>query len=276
MAGFGPPLDLSGLQYGPSAVRAQPQTAGWYDRPRKAGDRPVEASSCTVLTRLPEVVFDVNGYYRALGFRFPYEGITRAALREHYAAVGGPDDPYLTQVFQLLIDAAERAAYDRAPFGEMHLDRIQARLVEERVKRQAAIRNPGPHVRATQDEILQEMGLESNGDDTVNHYPGADDRLLDPVQDEALDQRPWPWGYYQWSSGCPDTGRLKRLQAMLVAELAAREASVRFAVGYCGRSRTDSRFVVHRNYGVDTVYLREDHEPDGELAAAAADVLLDN
>lgn len=276
MAGWSAPLDLSGLQYGPSAVRAEPQTAGWYDRPRKAGDGPVEASSCTGMARLPEVVFDVNGYYRALGFRFPFEGITRRSLREHYAACGGPDDPYLTQVFQLLLDPAERAAYDRAPFGETHLDRIQLRLIEERVKRQAARRNPGPGVRATQDEILRKMGLEPNGDEEVNHYPGADDKLSDPGQDEALDQQPWPWGYYRWSSGCPDTGRLERLQAMLVAELAAREVSMRFAVGYCGRSRTDSRFVVHRNYGVDTVYLREDHEPDEELAAAAADALLDN
>lgn len=278
MAGFSAPLDLSGLQYGPSAPRVQPPEAGWYDRPRKAGDGPVEASSCTGMVRLPEVVFDVNGYYRALGFRFPFsrDGITRRSLRERYAAAGGPDDPYLTQVFQLLLDPAERAAYDRAPFGERHLDRIQVRLLDEQVKRQAARRNPGPDTRATQSEILREMGLEPESGSTADYYPGGDDKEEDLVHDEALDRKPWPWGYYRWSSGCPDTGRLELLQSMLVAELASRQVSMRFAVGYCGRSRTDSRFVVHRTYGADTVYLREDREPDEELAAAAADALLDN
>lgn len=275
MSGLGPPLDLSGYQYGPSAAPQAVVEPGWYDRPRRAGSGPLEASSCTVLAIVPMVVFDVNGYYRALGFSFPYTGITRRTLREHYAAARGPDDPYLTEVFQLLLDEDVRRAYDRAPLGEAHLDRVQKRLLEERIKREALRRNPSFDTRATQHEIMREMGLEPDDDSSSNHYPEGDDKEPDLVHDEDLDQQPWLWGYYRWSSGCPDTGRLARWQSMIVSQLAAQEVSIRFCVGFCGRSRTDSRFVVHRTYGMSTAYLREDHEPDQDMAAAAAAALLD-
>lgn len=276
MAGFSAPLDLSGFQFGPSAARRTEEEAGAYNRPRKAGSGPVEAYSGTGMVRLPEVVFDVNGYYRALGFAFPYRGITRRSLREHYAAAGGPDDPYLTQVFQLLLDADERAAYDRAPFGETHLDRVQRRLIDERVKRQAARRSPGPDTRAAQNDILREMGLDPDQEGQEIDYPGGDDKPSPIGQDEDLFQEPWPWGYFTWTSGCPDTGRLARWQEMISRQLAAREVSMRFAVGFCGRSRTDSRFLVHRTLGTSTAFLREDHEPDEDMAAAAAAALAEH
>lgn len=275
MSGFSAPLDLSGYQYGPSAAPQAAVEPGWYDRPRRAGYGPVDATSCTTMVRLPEVVFDVNGYYRALGFRFPYTGVTRRTLREAYRVAGGPDDAYLTAVFQLLLGNDQRAAYDRAPFGQRHLDELQIRLIDEQVKREAARRAPSLDTRAAQHEILREMGLPVPEEVPGNHYPEGDDKDPDLVHDEDLDQLPWLWGYYLWSSGCPDTGRLARWQSMIVSQLTAQEVSMRFAVGFCGRSRTDSRFVVHRTYGTSTVYLREDHEPDQDMAAAAVAALLD-
>jgi hypothetical protein len=268
--GFRAALDLS--TYSQEKARQEGER---YDLPERAGNGPLEASSCVTLVRLPEVIHDVNGYYRALGFTAPYTGITRKALRLAFHEIGGADDPYLIAVLQLLLDPGERFAYECASIGEKHQDSLQKKLLLEEVKRKAALRNPSTDTRATQREILEEMGFEETDPDGKHYpkeqYPSGQD---DGYDDDLLIDPPWRWSYYRWGTGRADSARLGRWQELLVSALAALEVRTKFCVGFIGYRRTHSRFVVERTYGVRTVYLREDLEPDEEMAAAAADSLL--
>lgn len=268
MSPFRASLDLSSYENPRAEVER-------YDLPERAGTGPLEASSCVELIRLPEVIHDVNGYYRALGFTAPYTGITRKALRLAFHECGGPDDPYLMAVLQILLDPKERFAYDCAPLGERHMDSLQKKLLLEDVKRRAARRNPSNDTRATQREILEEMGFDEV-DPEAEHYPkeqypsGEDDGY----DEHLLIDHPWRWSYYRWGTGRAEIARLGRWQELLVSALAALEVRTKFGVGFIGYRRTHSRFVVERTYGVRTVYLREDLEPDEEMAAAAAASLV--
>jgi hypothetical protein len=245
------------------------------DLPERGGTGPLEASSCMVLAVTPEVIWDVNGYYRALGFEWPFTGITKKALRLAYHRVDGEKSVYLTRVFKLLLNEAERRKYDMAQFGHQHMDQIQIDALMDMVKRMAAAVKPSNDTRATQREILKQMGFNLPNTDS-EHYPNEQyPDGQDPCKDEdLLIETFWRWGYYRWGTGCTEVTRLGHWQELLVSQLAALEVTTKICVGYIGRGRTDSRFVVARTYGVRTVYLREDMEPDREMATAAADALI--
>lgn len=246
-----------------------------YDVPARSGEGPLEASSCVTMTVTPEVIWDVNGYYRALGFEWPFTGITKKALRLAYHEADGEKSVFLTRVLKLLLDPVERWKYDTAPFGWAHMDEIQIEALLDTVKRMAAAVKPSNDTRATQREILQAMGwdLPIPGDE---HYPnGQYTNGEDVCKDEdLLIETFWRWGYYRWGTGCTDITRLGLWQELLVSQLAALEVTTKVCVGYIGRGRTDSRFVVARTYGVRTVYLREDMVPDEEMAITAVDALI--
>jgi hypothetical protein len=246
-----------------------------HDLPRRGGEGPLEASSCVTMTVTPEIIWDVNGYYRALGFEWPFTGITKKALRLAYHGLDGEKSVYLTQVLKLLLNETERRKYDAAPFGRQHMDIIQVEALLAMVKRMAAAIKPSNDTRATQREILKQMGF-NLPDPDAEHYPnGQYPDGQDSCKDEdLLIETFWRWGYYRWGTGCTDITRLGRWQELLVSQLAALEVTTKVCVGYIGRGRTDSRFVVARTYGVRTVYLREDMAPDEEMAVAAADALI--
>lgn len=268
MSGFRAPLDLSSYQEPPQEIER-------YDLPQRAGTGPLEASSCVALVRLPGVIWDVNGYYRALGFAPPFTDITRKTLRLAFHERSGGDDPYLTAVLQLLLDAEERHAYECAPFGEKFMDSLQKKLLLEEVKRQASLKTPSNDTRATQREILEEMGFE-DAELRDEHYPKEQypSGEEEDYAEHLLIDHFWRWSYYRWGTGRADSAKLGRWQELLVSQLAALEVRTTFCVGFIGYRRTHSRFVVERTYGVRTVYLREDLEPDEEMASAAAASLL--
>lgn len=246
------------------------------DRPRglpeRSGDGPLEASSCVALAVSPEVIWDVNGYYQALGFSWPYQGITKKDLRLAYHAVGGENSVYLTRVFKLLLDEKERRAYDASPFGMQRMDSILRQLTLEKARRIAAQVNPSTDNRATQDEVLKELFDRLGYEHYPNEqYPNGEE--VGHTEDLPVDHL-WRWGYYRWGTSKADVTTLETWQKLLVSQLAALEVTIKVCVGYIGRGRTDSRFVVARTYGVRTVYLREDQEPDDEMASAAAKTLL--
>jgi hypothetical protein len=60
---------------------------------------PVDISTETALEPAWDLVWDVNGYYRALGVVWPYKA-SRKALRLAYQERGGPDDEYLSCIRQ--------------------------------------------------------------------------------------------------------------------------------------------------------------------------------
>jgi hypothetical protein len=273
---YRPALDLSGFA---TSAAASPDQEDWFNRPLRSGppSAPLECTSSQTLTVLGEVIFDVNGYYRAFGFEFPYTDVTRKALRLAYHDLRGEESVWLTAVLRQLLDPAKKRAYDCAPYGERHLDEVeQARVISE-VKREAARKSRGQGVRATMDDLLAKMGLAPEPENSNGQSPEGEDNEPPIVHTEDLPldhHMPWSWGYYRWNTGRSNTDRLGQWQEMLVSQLAAQEVSIKFCVGFIGRGRTDSRFVVARTYGVRTVYLREDLEPDREMAAAAVASLL--
>lgn len=248
-----------------------------FNIPKRSGEGPLEASTETSLD-VSVVIWDVNGYYRALGFGWPFLGITRKDLRLAFLAINGESSAYLTKVFKLLIDDKQRAQYDRAPLGEIHMDPIQMTRILDEVKRTAARTNPSNDTRATQRELLDEMGYDVSEEDLSggSHYPKGDypNGEGDGHTEHLSIDHSWRWGYYRWGTSRADISRLGRWQELLVSQLAALEVRTKICVGFIGRGRTDSRFVVARTYGVRTVYLREDLEPDEEMATAAAAALL--
>lgn len=275
MTGFRAALDLTSY-LSPDSLFG-PELEDVYDRPQRVGTRPVACSSCTTMVVVPEVIHDVNGYYRALGFDAPYRDITRRALLRAYQERDGQTDEWLTRVFALLLDPAERRCYDCAPLGRRHLDRIEVSRILDREKRVALARARGDAERARRilDERLDAQSLrrrDAEDDSTTGQYPGGQDngsRVVHtgPLPDEP---EPWSWGYYRWGTGRADIYRLGLWQALLVSALTAQEVTIKFCVGYIGRGRTDSRFVVGRHHGAPVVYLREDLFPDAEMACAAA------
>lgn len=248
-----------------------------FDVPKRSGEGPLEASSDTRLLVLA-VIWDVNGYYRALGLQWPFLGISRKDLGRAYRRMNGESSVYLTKVFKLLLNDEQRAEYDRAPLGEVHMDAIQMNAILDEVRRTAARTNPSEDTRATQRELLDEMGYAISEEDLCSgsHYPKVDypngegDGHTEYLPIDQL----WRWGYYRWGTSRADISRLGRWQELLVSQLAALEVRTKICVGFIGRGRTDSRFVVARTYGVRTVYLREDLEPDEEMASAAVAALL--
>lgn len=78
------------------------------------GDRPIEVgqvwwSTSRALAPIANVVWDVNGYYRALAVA-PTAG--RAELGRAYREHGGSSDPWLTYAVGVLLNPDSRRAYD--------------------------------------------------------------------------------------------------------------------------------------------------------------------
>lgn len=76
------------------------------------GTGPVVFSTCTTLVSPP--IFDVNGYYAALGVS---PRATKRQLRDAYLRLNGQASARLTHILHQLLDPQIRAEYDRRSFG---------------------------------------------------------------------------------------------------------------------------------------------------------------
>lgn len=231
-------------------------------RPLLYGDGPPEASTCTGLVRTGEVIWDVNGYYRMLGFGWPFRP-TRKELLAAFKTWGHDPPVVVAYAFKLLWHPATRAAYDRAPPGEPFFDE----LVDQAVKRDAKIEagrrsaREGREVKA--EEVLDDWGL------TLDEEPGTDPALVDddPPEESEPDEDFWPWSFYLWRSTRTATERLQLWQSMLIAEFAIHGIQRKFSVGYFGKQ--PHRWVTVRVGTRLGILLNEDDEPTSEMARQA-------
>jgi hypothetical protein len=183
------------------------------------------ASSCTVLQPFRPVIWDVNGYYAALGVS-PYA--TRRELRQAYEALGGPDDRYLTYVFHQLLNRATRRKYDAMTLGEVFLDDIVAEEMRRRAAAESGRRSDkGEEVSA--DDILDEWGYTILNDEESAELDRLDSSPA-PGKDRPY-QESWGYSYYLWRTWERDAALLKLWQALLVRKLSEAGHSIRFAVG---------------------------------------------
>ena len=280
MSGFGKPLDLHeyarrisddlpaalGL---PGTKRKVKAPVELPERPRLIGsDSEAECSSCTDLAVYPSVIWDVNGYYRELGFEFPYRP-TKREIRRALFVVQWMQSARMTYYAKQLLADDVRRAYDRMPLGEPFFDDYY----EEMFRNKAAV-EVGRRVAEglvdvedgnARERVLSEWGLGFN-DDLAEAEPAPEDDLVEIS---------WKWSFYLWRSVCLNTERLAEWQAALVREFSSRGARIRFCVGYFGKSPLSwvSGVVGDRI----VLYLNEDAAvADIDIATVAMTVLSDH
>lgn len=218
------------------------------------GEGPPTFSTSTGLVRYHPMVWDANGYYRALGVSVY---ATRGELRKAYRRKKGWRSPRLTYILKQLLNEEVRRAYDATPLGEVFWDKY----VEDYKRRQASaaaskLRRAGMYDQA------EEMSFYDSPFSDIED----EEEILRLSETRATLPRSWPWSYYLWQSHKRDTDRLRRWQSALVDALGGQHYEV--AVGFVGG--VDLPCVVQRvGYRV-VAFLGETSQPCKEVAEQAA------
>lgn len=215
-----------------------------------------EVFSCTQdLALLPGIIWDVCGYYRALGFHWSqFRQVTARAIRLRYLELDPrQEDAELFYAASQLLDPVIRRAYDLQPLGGLFLGDRGVRLLHERLaaleasRRTAEAAGRGQDGETTQGEVLHEWGFEKPGLSGSEARERLRDQHSGPAEDEPLPGSPLgeslegTWGQ-QWSwyvlSDPRDpmplragTESLEAWQAMVCSGLAARGVTGWFSVG---------------------------------------------
>jgi hypothetical protein len=207
------------------------------------------ASSCMGLAPFRPIVWDTNGYYRALGVR---TDATRKELREAYQACRGDESVWVTYAFSQLLNEAVRRSYDATPLGELFLDEYVEADMKKRAAAEAGRRTAEAGEPIKAETVLGEWGYDLIPDETSSESGELEqlDNPPPPKQDWRY-QEIWGWGYYLWRTRDFDIFQLRDWQSLLVAELSARGCSVRFAVGIGGEIEGGVGF----NYGDHFVFF---------------------
>lgn len=217
-----------------------------------SGYGPLLVSTCRELARIPP--WDVNGYYRELGFAFG-DRPTMAQIRVAYLHHGGVDNPRLTSIVSYL--RHNKHDYDGRRFGDVVFDQ----LFSEQINRAALAR--ARQEGTSQQEVLDDWGLSK--EDPGIPRPEAEIRAYAPTSPRHVPSArvTWPWSFYREYSVEIDPGNLARWQQLLLAqELPVR----RFAVGYTGVGYPYSVDVIGGEW---TFFLNEDVAPAAKLAREA-------
>lgn len=277
---FRPPLDIRGyidrLGPGSTLVRTQDdEDENWRvtAQPFLWGGGEAECSTCTDLVPSPHVIFDVNGYYRELGFEFPFMNITRSMLRKAYLACRGENSIRLTMIMKVLLDKTERRKYDLTRLGDRYIDREWTDYFNREAYAEARRRNLYYGRNSTPKQVLEEWGLDSGtpAEPGLDSVGGVGHDLDYPTDDGGPEA--WEWSYYLWGSRNTDTTRLSAWQRMLLKECILRGIRMHFCVGFSGR-RTHARWTTGVIGQHRVIFLREDVEPTDELAAYAVSAVL--
>lgn len=185
---------------------------------------PLTCSSCTDLDISPRIIWDVNGYYAALGVD---PRATRAQLREAFHAVNGGESEYLTWVLQQLLDPDFRREYDMRGLGDYLIDKFIA-LALKKAALQEAIRRSLKTGEVDAEKVMDEMGYK-----IVHHE--ADEPPAVTGKPQSIDDE-WRWSYFLHKVRCYDTDTLRQWQQMLVTALSEAGVRMQFAVGFTEQS----------------------------------------
>lgn len=221
-----------------------------YPTPLAVSTGPSTRSTSLDLESWPSVVWDVNGYYHALGVGFR---ATRKQLRIAYYQLGGPNDAYLTYVFKQLLDSQVRRQYDACELGEVFLDRYVEAALKERARKVAQqFGMPPEKVMEGWGFTVVEPDYEPEPDTEEEAEPDSDSvqsqsEPVDIPQEAGDDGRvpvtrsePWPYSFYLWrmrrrDRWFSDSDVMRRWQEAIAAECYRRGKAVTFAVGVMGK-----------------------------------------
>lgn len=247
------------------------------DVPSLYGSGPPDWSTSGELVPDPPVIHDVNCYYRALGFSWPFTGITRRDLRDAYIRTGGPDDAWKTYAYKILLNREIRRQYDRMPFGLQMMDHYMWTEIRRRATEfMNAARTQGYNF--TEREVLEDWGVPFEDNPDEAELPSDDgpsgevdaQKLEEPSGDG--DTFTWPWGYYLWRSRCSDVQRLSIWQDLLLQT--ARRVGLRAHLGVGFAGRLSREWVIGRVVDYTVIFLSEHAEPDEEMAAQAVHAVM--
>jgi hypothetical protein len=221
--------------------RDRPAPPGW--QMRAEGQGPDQASSCQALAVLPEVVWDVCGYYRRLGV--PWDATTRQLRLAYLGKDPQQRDEKLHYALMQLLDPVIRRAYDLMPLGGLFMgDRDVQEMLEKAAAMEASRRNAeDPWDEHDQGEVLKEWGFEKGvTPEEARERLRGDAHAETPLGSEAgtlgatlpMWDRHWTWFRLSDPQGImdtPDPRELEAWQAMLCQAFTEAGAAVRFAVG---------------------------------------------
>lgn len=227
---------------------------GYILQPRGRG--PAECSSSVTVALLPEIVWDVCGYYRRLGFHWTeFRQVTKRAIRLRYLEMDPrQEDPGLHYAMDQLLDPVIRRAYDLMPLGGLFLGDKDVRAMLERMAAMRASRiNAEAHAAGvyeddpiTQDDVLQQWGFEKAGitaeqarERLREQYAAESEPLDGTALGASLNRWDRRWSYYRlvgpddpsWAAWEPDAALLEQWQALLCAVLSEHGVTVQFSVG---------------------------------------------
>lgn len=234
-------------------------------------DRAVASASTTLIRRpapAPVVCHDVNGYYAALGVR---PGASRRELADAYRARGGENDPYLTDVFKLLLSRTFRARYDALPPGHPYPDRHHVEELMRHASVKASSDNAEYGTTLTATDILKSLGLtpekspHDSFDSTLTN--GFDESGTRDRQPSPTPETPWAYAYLLLGSTCENTSRLAQWQHGIGLALDRHHTRRQFVVGY--HAANPEPFLLLEFGGTPVFLLNEDQDVTGELIAAA-------
>jgi hypothetical protein len=232
--------------------------------PRLGGYGPPEWSTNGELALSPETICDPNGYYKQLGFRWPFKNVTRLTLRKAYLARNGQSDRRMTYAFKKLLDPAYRAWYDRLGLCEIDIaDPWVWEGILRQAARVAAYRSASTGRVIGKDVILEDLGIEFDRVGEESPEIKRED-LSDPLV--TVDES-WSWGFYLLRSTCSDKERLERWQGMLLAAARRLGLRARLCMGFVGQSSQE--MITGRFGGQYVIFLHEDTEPSEGLAIEA-------
>jgi hypothetical protein len=217
---------------------------------------PVDMSTGTGLERAWKQIWDVNGYYRALGIPWPFTA-GKKALRLAYQQRDGHQDEYLTYVMKQLLTPKVRASYDSMPLGSTFKDKYVIQGHIRRLSKVAAKVSDQERRVVTIEELIDE-------EDEIRAGRGKLPEL-NPLNST------WEWGYYLLQSRKSEYGELIRWQEYLTHAFAARGLVKVISIGYIGS--TPKPFVIKKWQGKTIFFLNDEETPSLELAETAVSLI---
>ena len=231
------------------------------DRPVLVGDGPAECSTSVALVSHPLVIFDTNGYYRALGVD---PRCSRKELRRAYMEKEGFRSDHLTYIMTVLCNPERRRKYDCTPLGALFVDmwieeadlkRKAARIFADVVERIARYKQFGVDI--DEHQAFEELDAEGRWNDDEEDFIEALDTFV--IKRQYGDPSGWNWSFYTWRVEHHQVEVLQKWQEALVSALSVQRPLHRFAVGiYDGHQGSWSV----QQVGLRTViFLSEEADP---------------
>ena len=239
-----------------AAVPAENTATQYEDHIYRATWGQVDMSTQTALERAWDLIWDVNGYYRALGIQWPYKA-GRSDLRAAYQERNGQDSEYLTYVIKQLLTPDVRSYYDKLPLG----GRLRDKYVIEQENRLLSV---------TAKEMSEREGIVTTVDELAadiqrEHQERAEIEELKPLNNN------WEWGYFLLKTRKTEYDELIRWQEYLTRSFASRGLVKVISIGYIGG--TSKPFVIKTWEGKTVIFLNDEVTPTMELAETVVSLI---